>query len=284
MTPKTIVSVLESSSAAKDVALIGALSLAGWHESHLHVVHVGPSRGSSVRAIADYTSRVGADLVVVGKKASFAAAIGTAANIPTIAFPNDAAESAEASTPFRHILTAIDFSKASFLALSEALALAQQSGGRLTLLHVLDGFPYESVYSGSRALHLMRDFRARVATVNRELQSLIPRAALNWGEIEVATVYGKAHKAILTAASERRSDLIVLGLPRRPRLEQFLAGSTAHSVLRRATSPVLLVPGPATVSVSRLADEHADQFARFPSAVGWRAVGGTVRATEGRAS
>ena len=217
-----------------------------------------------------------ADLVVVGKKArrssgywsagSFAAALGKAVKSPTIAIPSGLAQPAESGTPFRNILSAIDFSEVSFRALSEALALAQQSGGHLRLLHVLDGFPYETVYSGSRAFRLMHDFRARVARVNRELQSLIPPDALNWSEIEVATVSGEAHEAILAAASERRTDLIVLGLPRRPRLEQFVAGSTVHRVLRRATSPVLLVPGPSTASLFRPADEHDGQFARYPSA------------------
>ena len=297
MKPKAIVSVLESLSAAKDVALTRALSLARWYESELHVIHVGQSSrvrgsggeasrdevveritrvaeasgtagvnvipavlsGSPVRAVADYTGRVAADLVVVGKKArrsngywsagSFAAALGKAVKSPTIAVPSDFAQPAESGTPFRNILSAIDFSEASFRALSEALALAQQSGGRLRLLHVLDGFPYETVYSGSRAFRLIHDFRARVARVNRELQSLIPPDALNWSEIEVATVSGEAHRAILEAASEQRTDLIVLGLPRRPRLEQFVERSTVHRVLRRAKSPVLLVPGPSTASL-----------------------------------
>ena len=43
MKPKTIVSVLDSLSAAKDVALTRALALAHWYESDLHVVHVGSS-------------------------------------------------------------------------------------------------------------------------------------------------------------------------------------------------------------------------------------------------
>ena len=92
---KTIVSVLDSLSAATNAALSRALSLAQWYESDLHVVHVPPSSrvsdgvgnaihddiaervtvipavlsGSPVRAIADYADRVSADLVVVGKKA-----------------------------------------------------------------------------------------------------------------------------------------------------------------------------------------------------------------------
>jgi nucleotide-binding universal stress UspA family protein len=327
--PKTIVSVLEPSSAANDVALTRALSLAQWYESDLHVLDVRPSSrvedsgrdairnelverislaaqasgaggvnitpsvlsGNPVRAIADYTGRVAADLVVVGKKArrsngywsagSFAAALGKAVNAPTIAIPSEGAQPAESGSPFLNILGAIDFSEVSFRALSEALVLAQQSGGHLRLLHVLDGFPYETVYSGSRVFRLMDDFRARVARINRKLQALIPSDAFNWSEIEVATVSGEAHEAILAAASERRTDLIVLGLPRRPRLEQFVSGSTVHRVLRRATSPVLLVPGPSAPSLFRPADEHAGLFARYSSAFGLRAGEG---ATEGRAS
>jgi len=115
---------------------------------------------------------------------------------------------------------------------------------------VLDGFPYETVYSGSRAFRLMQDFRSRVARVNRELQSLIPPDALNWAEIDVATVSGLAHESIVSAAAARGADLIVLGLPRRSRVEEVVARSAVHRVLRRTTSPVLLVPGP-TASLVR---------------------------------
>ena len=320
MKPKTIVSVLDSLSVAKDAGLTTALSLAHGHESTVHVIHVGPSSqsgesgsgairdelvrritrvaegsgtaavnvipavlsGSPVRAIADYTDRVSADLIVVGKKArrasgywsagSFAAAVGKAVKSPTIAVPSGHVPT-DSGAIFRNILAPIDFSEVSLRALSEALVLAQRSGGRLLLLHVLDGFPYEAVYSGSRAFRLMHDFRTAVARVNRELRSLIPPDALNWSEIDVKTVSGLAHDAIVAAASERRADLVVLGLPRRARLEEFVAGSTVHRVLRRTTSPVLLVPGPPTASMVRPAEEHGDQFALYPSASGLVASG-----------
>jgi len=45
--PKIIVSVLESSSAADDVALTRGVSLAQWYESDLHVLDVRPSTGAS---------------------------------------------------------------------------------------------------------------------------------------------------------------------------------------------------------------------------------------------
>ncbi len=161
-----------------------------------------------------------------------------------------------------HILTGIDFSEASFRALAKALAIAGETGARLTLLHVLDGFPYETVYSGSRAFRLMDDFRGHVERVNRELRSLIPMGAVDRSQIDVATVSGLAHEAILAAAAERRADFIVLGLPRRSRIEQLVTGSTAHRVLRRAASPVLLVPGPSSAKRFSAADETGRQIAR----------------------
>ena len=309
MKPGTIVTVLESVSAAEDVAFKEALALAHWYEADLHVVHVGASSrgrqrgveairddlverigrateasamasvnvipailaGRSVRAIADYTGRVAADLVVVGSKArrssgylstgSFATALGNAVKSPTMTVSSDRLPRPDPGAPFRNILCAIDFSEASLLALSEALVLAQQSAGTLRVLHVLNGFPYKTVYSGSRAFRLIDELPARIARVDRKVKSLIPPAALNWSDIEVATVAGAAHTAIAAAAADWRSDLVILGLPRRSRLEQFLAGSTAHRVLRRTTSPVLLVPGPSAASLSRPADEPDDRFA-----------------------
>lgn len=276
MKPKVIVSVLDPSSSVHDVAVARAQSFAEWYGSDLHVLESG-----SVREVADYSARVGGDLVVVGQgrrskayrsPGAFAAAVGKAVKSPTIAIPSADAQPAPSVAPFRHILAAIDFSEASLRALSEAVALVQQSGGHLRVLHVLDGFPYETVYSGSRGFRLIEQFQARVARVDRRLQSLIPAGARNWSEIDVATVSGRPHEGILAAASEGPTDLIVLGASRRTRLDEFVAGSTARRVLRRAKSPVLLVPGPSTASWFRPAVGYAGQLARDPSAFGLQAV------------
>ena len=45
--------------------------------------------------------------------------------------------------------------------------LAQQSGGRLTVLHVLDRFPDETVYSGAPAFRLIDEYRSLVAQASR---------------------------------------------------------------------------------------------------------------------
>jgi nucleotide-binding universal stress UspA family protein len=329
--PKAIVAVLDSLSPEKESVLMRALSLADWYGSVLHVVHVQSSRGvregiggeihmdlaeriarvaersgtaggnvipnvlsgSPVRAIADYTDRVSADLVVVGQAprrgsgywsaGSFAAALGKAVKPPTIAVPANHPKAMASHGLFRNILVPIDFSAVSLRALPEALVLGQQSGGRVRLLHVLDGFPYEAVYSGSRAFRLIHDLRARVARANRELRSLIPPEALNWADIDVDSVSGLAHDVIVASASEWRADLVVLGLPRRSRMEEFVAGSTVHRVLRRITSPVLLVPGAAAASRAEPAGEDHWRFAPKPAALG-RSAGRAALSAAGRSS
>lgn len=234
-------------------------------------VVLAPLEGEPVAAIAEYARRMLADLVIVAQRggrgsywssATFAAAVGAAVPCPTIAVPQGNEAPADAEPLFRNVLCAVDFSQVSLAALDKALALAQESAGLLTLLHVLEGFPYETVYSGSRAFRVMHEYRARVRRVNRELHSLVPRDALNWCEAEAETVSGAPHEAILATAAKRRSDLIVMGLPRRRRLERLLAGSTAKKVLRRATSPVLLVPGssPASATVFKRMDERTGEF------------------------
>jgi nucleotide-binding universal stress UspA family protein len=49
--PRTIVSVLGSLSATKDVAFTKALRLSRWYESDLHVIHVGSSNRVGERGV-----------------------------------------------------------------------------------------------------------------------------------------------------------------------------------------------------------------------------------------
>jgi nucleotide-binding universal stress UspA family protein len=237
---------------ARLVGFIEALDPAG--------AKVTPSvlAGDPVTTVVEYARRKSADLIVVpqhGRRASgywsagaFATAIGGAVECPTIAVPAGPGVAAEANASFCNILCAIDFSDASIRGLSKALTLAQQSAGSITLLHVLEGFPYETVYSGSRAFRLIDEYRARAQRVNGELHLLVPPGALNWCEVDSETVSGVPHDAIPAIARARKADLIVMGLPRRSRLEQLVTGSTVKRVLRRTLCSVLIVPAPSAMS------------------------------------
>jgi len=211
--------------------------------------------GDPVTAVADYARHKSPDLLVVdkhGRRASKLWRAGVFANelarlvaSPTLTvLGNHDGANAIADAVFREILCATDFSPASIAALKQGLVLAQQSGGRLTVLHVLDGFPYETVYSGSPAFRLIDEYRGLVAQVTRQLRNAIPQDALNWCDVQTRVVSGVPHRAILSTALEIKPDLIVMGLPARSALDIVFMGSTTSPVLRGAQCPVLTVPVP----------------------------------------
>jgi nucleotide-binding universal stress UspA family protein len=256
-----------------DPAVIQALRLARAYQARLHVVHRlgwAPSHerppfvrvalaGDPVGAIAEYSARVNGRAIVVGNlrrretrywsPAGFATALGAAASRPTLVVPAEAAPQPDSGDRFQRILCAIDFSDSSLRALDVALAMVRGGAGRLTVLHVLDNFPYEPVYSPARALRLMRDYHARALQLDRRIWSLIPAGAVASHAVDVNTVSGLAADAIVAEADSLSADLLVLGLSRRRRLDDFVTGSTTKKVVRRAKTPVLLVSGSADATL-----------------------------------
>lgn len=256
-----------------DPAVIQALALARAYQARLHVVHRlgwGPSdvpsafvrvalAGDPVSAIAEYGEGVNARAIVVGQlrrrdagyrsAAGFATALGAAAPCPTLVVPAEAAPEPDAGDRFQRILCAVDFSDPSLRALDVALAMIRGGAGRLTILHVLDNFPYEPVYGPARAMRLMRDYHARALQLDRRIWSLIPPGAVDSHAVDVNTVSGLAADAIVAEAEGRSADLLVLGLSRRRRLDDFVTKSTTKKVVRRAKTPVLLVSGSADATL-----------------------------------
>ena len=205
--------------------------------------------GDPVTAITEHANLVGADLVVVARHGrrhgacwrpgDYARDLARALPCPTLAVPDTWPR--EADGAFVNIVCATDFSAASAAALQKALVLAQQSGGRLTLLHVLEGFRHATAYSGGEAFRLIGEYHARVDRVSRHMRSEVPPDAFNWCHIETTAVSGVAHRMIVSTASELDADLIVMGLPERSGIDRVIMASTATPVLRNAICPVLMV-------------------------------------------
>ncbi len=217
--------------------------------------------GDPVIAVSEHAKAIAADLVVVprhGRRSGiywrsgvYAKDLARALPCPTLAVPDSAPRAAKSG--FLNILCPTDFSTASAAALQQALVLAQQGGGRLTLLHVLDGFPYETPYSGGAAFRLIDEYRAEVDRISRQMRSAVPPDAFNWCHIDTRVVSGVAHRSILATASEIDADLIVMGMPERG--GRVIMASTAPPVLRSARCPVLMVPTSAGAVPSVMAEE-----------------------------
>ena len=147
--------------------------------------------------------------------------------------------------PFKRLLCAVDFSDSSLTALQYAFSLAQESDAGLTILYVLE-WPWEEPpppfleevpFEHGFALAEYRRYCEKSAMAR--LESLVP-ASLGRSHPPVTRLRnGKPYVQILQVAAEEQSDLIIVGVGGRKRLDVALFGSTTNQVVRRATCPVL---------------------------------------------
>lgn len=206
--------------------------------------------GSPVGAILDEARDWPADLVVMGTHGrsgferlllgSVTEKVLRKSPCPVLAVHGLRADAGPESTPlFQHIVCPVDFSDASLAALEYAFSLAQESGGCLTLLHVVEGFDHEPL---TMVHYQIPEYRAYlVEEAEKRLQALLPAQMPDWCRPDAQVVVGKAYEHILGAATEAHADLVVMGVHGRNSVDLALFGSTAHHVIRGADCPVLAI-------------------------------------------
>jgi nucleotide-binding universal stress UspA family protein len=143
--------------------------------------------------------------------------------------------------PFRRLLCAIDFSSMSAAVLNQALALAEQGGGELTLIHVIEVPPE---LRGGRVADLTDVDRLRAAEEARclrALRELVPNRAHVHCTVHTLVAEGPADQVILKAAAARQADLIVMGVRGHGVVDLVIFGSKTRHVVRAAPCPVLVV-------------------------------------------
>ena len=159
--------------------------------------------------------------------------------IPLLVLPKRRTTERGASAP-RRILTAVDFSIASAVALRTAVELARRHGARITLLHTLNDVTRHMTFSGGGAWEVIRRLPAQKEAAAERLR----RKAAFFGADDVGTevATGLADGAILEIARRRDPDLIVMGIAHHSWFDRARFGSTLRRVLRRTMVPVLVVP------------------------------------------
>lgn len=140
----------------------------------------------------------------------------------------------------KKILMPTDFSSCAGSALGHAVALAEQFGAELHLLHVVvlhQDDPHNPGYTfpGLDELHQRME---EVASSEMQRWVADPRAA-GLKVVEAQTRHIAAAPAILDYAARENIDLIVLGTHGRRGLRRFLLGSVTEEVVRSASCPVL---------------------------------------------
>ena len=216
---------------------------------HVHIQKVS-QKGHPTKAIPAYAQLAMAAVIVIGKyygsprwrkSAAIASGVGRSAPVPVLIVPPpDSSDAPLRTGPFTNIVSAVDFTVSSAVALRSALNLAGTSGGRVTMVHALKNAPGRMVFSGGEAVNAVDEVHAEAANAAARLRDQIPATAA--GRVDSRVTTGDPAQGILHVASERDADLIVMGVPPRDRVDEVLFGSTLRAVVRRATIPVLVLP------------------------------------------
>lgn len=147
---------------------------------------------------------------------------------------------------FKHILVPVDGSSAAQLAVEKAMGLARAFSSRVTVMFVIDPYPFTGVgtdFAYGQDAYLS----AATAEANAAIQTA--RSALEAAGVSVDTSVVESHTAwrgVVQAAESGQADLIVMGSHGRSGLEKLLLGSVTQAVLSHTLLPVLVVREPAT--------------------------------------
>lgn len=151
------------------------------------------------------------------------------------------------ATTIKNILCPIDFSACSSEALDYAVELAKKLGADLHLLHVyqdpLAGIPFarpNTAGAPAAPLEVIEQARAARKTEIERLRKLCTDHGIT---TRVEEIEGVPAATIVKAASDNKTDLIVMGTHGRTGLAHVVVGSVAERVVRLSPCPVLTVRG-----------------------------------------
>lgn len=186
------------------------------------------------------------DLIVLGTRGrsglqkfllgSTAEEIFRLADCPVLTVGPSVSVEPEAEAGMRRILFATDFSATAEVALPYALSLAQENNSELVMLHVLPDV-VRSAFSDESIID---------SAYLKRLQELVPEDAELWCKPQFAVTFGSPADAILEAARQYSSDVIVLGVRKGggfARAATHSGRATAHRIASHAPCPVLTVRG-----------------------------------------
>jgi nucleotide-binding universal stress UspA family protein len=148
---------------------------------------------------------------------------------------------------FQRILVPIDGSPTSAAGLRQAIALAQDQGATLYLLHVVDELIVTQGFDGT-AFVAQSAIDAVINALRKQGKSLLGKAAeaakrrsVKYETLLVDTFGHAVADVIAEQARKRRAGLIVMGTHGRRGITRLVMGSDAEGVVRSARVPVMLV-------------------------------------------
>ena len=144
---------------------------------------------------------------------------------------------------FKHILIPTDGSPLSEKAIAAGIALAKESGARITGYHVLEAVParlYAYPYRGEE--EAIAEFEERRQEAARKHIAELARNARKQGVAfePVVQTARTPYEGIVKAAQERDCDLILMSSHGRRGLARLAVGSVTDKVIQLSRIPVLV--------------------------------------------
>ena len=142
---------------------------------------------------------------------------------------------------FKHILVPVDGSETSSKAVAKAAGLAKAFASKVTVLYVIDPYPFTGVgadFAYGQAQYLS----AATAEANTALDAV--KAIMENEGVKLNTLVGEGHavhEGIVNTMDSVGADLIVMGSQGRRGLEKLMLGSVTQRVLGAVHVPVLVV-------------------------------------------
>ena len=142
---------------------------------------------------------------------------------------------------FKHILVPVDGSETAQKATQTAAGLARAFGSAVTVIYVIDPYPFTGL--GSDFAYGQAEYLS-AATAEAEQSIQAARQILQQAGITPQSRVVEEHatwRGVLDAAQTAGADLIVMGSHGRHGLEKLVLGSVAQRVLSHAHLPVFVV-------------------------------------------
>jgi nucleotide-binding universal stress UspA family protein len=205
--------------------------------------------GDAAEIILLHAQSVRPDVIVVGshqrrglerwRAGSVAEGVLAKATVPVLLVP--AGLRTATGRAFRDVAVAVDLKGGVDGALERAFSLASDAADRITLLHVVPGFPAgvpPHLYRYGVAEYqsqLVRDAVVR-------LQLAVPAQRPSRAAIHTRVLRGDTAAEISRAVSSIGADLLIVGVPTRGLLARTLFGTTAARLLKVIDVPMLAIP------------------------------------------
>lgn len=139
----------------------------------------------------------------------------------------------------KRILVPVDGSPTSMRGLEKALRLAKDGGGRLRILHVVDGIAFSGDHSMFTAT--AEKFRDSGKKLVREVMARTRKEKVEADSRMVENLTGRAADTIVKEADKWDADMIVMGTHGRRGFNRLVLSSDAEIVVGAASIPVMLV-------------------------------------------